>query len=274
MPHQRRWNSTQASSSSAAATTKAEIKPDPELTETPHFVVPPLRRPLGIDVPPKPSPRTYEKKSDKLFDTERTRAERKVLCVGLSDKGRMPVHRLMAGWRRPVEATSTIIIGRARPEGSSGSRRRCSFAKMCVVQGSRLRSRAVCSAFWRGLELIVQKALYFPNIAGTSLVGDRACTTDLLRGKTSLVTISSTRLSEVRQRFSYWECRANVQEHIESFVRATLDDQKAVEDSQLNSVQVRPGDLLVRPVHEALTHRSITRRTSSKLPCCPSSRQA
>jgi len=97
MPRQRRWNSTQASSSSAAATTKAEIKPDPELTETPQFVVPPLRRPLGIDVPPKPSPRTYEKKSDKLFDTERTRAERKVLCVGLSDKGRMPVHRLMAG---------------------------------------------------------------------------------------------------------------------------------------------------------------------------------
>lgn len=124
------------------------------------------------------------------------------------------------------------------------------------------------------LELTVQKALYFPNIAGTSLVGDRACTTDLLRGKTSLVTISSTRLSEVRQRFSYWECRANVQEHIESFVRATLDDQKAVEDSQLNYVQVRPGDLLVRPVQEALMHRSITRRTSSKLPCCPSSRQA
>ena len=146
---------------------------------------------------------------------------------------------------------------------------------MYVVQDSRLRSRAVCSAFWRGMELIVQKALYFPNIAGTSLVGDRACTTDLLRGKTSLVTISSTRLSEVRgQRLPCLESNTNVQEHIESFVRATLDDQKAVEDSQLNSVQVRPGDLLVRPVHEALMHRSITRRTSSKLPCCPSSRQA
>jgi hypothetical protein len=46
---------------------------------------------LGVDKPPKSSPKTYEKKSDKLYDAERTKAERQVLyvcrvqgCIGLN----------------------------------------------------------------------------------------------------------------------------------------------------------------------------------------------
>ena len=42
-----------------------------------------------------------------------------------------------------------------------------------------------------------QKALYFPNVAGSNLNGEKTNTTELLTGKTTLLTILNTRLSEV-----------------------------------------------------------------------------
>jgi len=193
----RRLNSTEASSS--RATTKVEVKPDPELTSTPNIVIPPLSRPLGIDVPPKSGPKTYEKKSEKLFDTERTKAERKVLYVQRSWTTHGIHLKLNLGWKKRVGATSTTTIGRVGREGSSGSRRRCSSGKMCVIFQEFSRAQPVprASASQGDCQLTLQKALYFPNIAGKSLAGNKACTTDLLQDRVSLVSISSTRLSEV-----------------------------------------------------------------------------
>jgi hypothetical protein len=54
-----------------------------------------------------------------------------------------------------------------------------------------------------------QRALYFPNISGKSLLSTPAHTTTLLSNHTSLVTILSTRISE---------------EHVASFTRPVLED--------------------------------------------------
>lgn len=43
-----------------------------------------------------------------------------------------------------------------------------------------------------------QRALYFPDITGKALTGQTVHTTDLFKGKVSLVTILNTRISEVR----------------------------------------------------------------------------
>ncbi|WVQ99891.1 hypothetical protein IAU59_007034 [Kwoniella sp. CBS 9459] len=53
------------------------------------------------------------------------------------------------------------------------------------------------------------KALYFPDIEGRSLLGSSTHTTDLMRGKTTLVSVITTRLSE---------------EHEQSFVQPVLED--------------------------------------------------
>ncbi|WVQ68199.1 uncharacterized protein L199_006406 [Kwoniella botswanensis] len=53
------------------------------------------------------------------------------------------------------------------------------------------------------------KALYFPDISGKSLLGQEAHTTDLLRGKITLVSVIATRLSE---------------EHEQSFTQPVLED--------------------------------------------------
>ncbi|WVF72652.1 hypothetical protein IAT40_007470 [Kwoniella sp. CBS 6097] len=54
-----------------------------------------------------------------------------------------------------------------------------------------------------------ERALHFPNIEGRSLLGKDTHTTDLLRGKTTIVSIITTRLSE---------------EHEQSFVQPVLED--------------------------------------------------
>nr|XP_018261342.1 uncharacterized protein I303_05780 [Kwoniella dejecticola CBS 10117]OBR83500.1 hypothetical protein I303_05780 [Kwoniella dejecticola CBS 10117] len=53
------------------------------------------------------------------------------------------------------------------------------------------------------------KALYFPDISGKSLLGNEVHTTDLLRGKVTLVSVIATRLSE---------------EHEQSFTQPVLED--------------------------------------------------
>ncbi|WRT68261.1 uncharacterized protein IL334_005237 [Kwoniella shivajii] len=53
------------------------------------------------------------------------------------------------------------------------------------------------------------KALYFPDITGKSLLGNETHTTDLMRGKVSLVSVITTRLSE---------------EHEQSFTKPVLED--------------------------------------------------
>ncbi|WVW85772.1 hypothetical protein I302_107810 [Kwoniella bestiolae CBS 10118] len=53
------------------------------------------------------------------------------------------------------------------------------------------------------------KALYFPDISGKSLLGKEAHTTDLLKGKVTLVSVIATRLSE---------------EHEQSFTQPVLSD--------------------------------------------------
>ncbi len=51
--------------------------------------------------------------------------------------------------------------------------------------------------------LIFQKALYFPDIAGTPLTGgDKVHTTDLLMGKVTILSILSSKISEVREMLS------------------------------------------------------------------------
>jgi len=47
--------------------------------ETGPHVVPPLARPLGSDVKPRPGPKTYVWTTDKFYDGDRQRAERKML---------------------------------------------------------------------------------------------------------------------------------------------------------------------------------------------------
>ncbi|OCF76053.1 hypothetical protein I204_03350 [Kwoniella mangroviensis CBS 8886] len=53
------------------------------------------------------------------------------------------------------------------------------------------------------------KALYFPDISGKSLLGEEVHTTDLLRGQITLVSVIATRLSE---------------EHEQSFTQPVLED--------------------------------------------------
>ncbi|KAK8854906.1 hypothetical protein IAR55_003645 [Kwoniella newhampshirensis] len=53
------------------------------------------------------------------------------------------------------------------------------------------------------------KALFFPDISGRSLLGTNVHSTDLLPGKTSLVSLISTRISE---------------EHVQSFIQPVLED--------------------------------------------------
>ncbi|WWD18945.1 hypothetical protein CI109_103401 [Kwoniella shandongensis] len=53
------------------------------------------------------------------------------------------------------------------------------------------------------------KALYFPDISGRSLLGQNVHSTDLLQGKTSLVSLISTRISE---------------EHVQSFIQPVVED--------------------------------------------------
>jgi ATPase complex subunit ATP10 len=65
-------------------------------------------------------------------------------------------------------------------------------------------------------------ARYFPNIAGTTLLGEKTNTTDLFKGKTTLVAITSTRLSE---------------EHTQSFVAPVLEDQRG--NDSFSFVEVR-----------------------------------
>ena len=72
-PHARfasaRWQSTSSVSSTS------EAGPSKSSTSS----IPILPRPLGITKPPVSSPKTYVKGSDKFYDGERSRQERKVL---------------------------------------------------------------------------------------------------------------------------------------------------------------------------------------------------
>ena len=87
-------------------------------------------------------------------------------------------------------STTTTFQGR-KAEESCGLRQRCSSEKTCVA----LPVQTDCTT--ETTPNSHQMALYFPNIAGTALTGEKVNTTELLEGKTSLVAILNTRLSEV-----------------------------------------------------------------------------
>jgi ATPase complex subunit ATP10 len=83
-----------------------------------------------------------------------------------------------------------------------------------------------------GVALIRQRALYFPDISGKSLKGEVTHTTDLLKGKVSLLSIVSARISEVcilsAGPFCHFgrmlEPIADQQEHVHSFTAPLLPD--------------------------------------------------
>lgn len=63
-----------------AKSTSTQVTNDND-AESSSWVVPQLPRPLGIDIPPVSSSKTYVKESESLYDRDRSKAERKVLCV-------------------------------------------------------------------------------------------------------------------------------------------------------------------------------------------------
>ena len=73
-------------------------------------------------------------------------------------------------------------------------------------------------------------ALYFPNIGGRDLHGEKTNTTKLFTGRTTVLSITNTRLSEVRLSPSGTTFKREAdtvkQEHTQSFVRPVLEDQK------------------------------------------------
>ncbi|KAL0249759.1 hypothetical protein I308_103060 [Cryptococcus tetragattii IND107] len=72
------------------------------------------------------------------------------------------------------------------------------------------------------------KANYFPDITGKSLIGQNVHTTDVFKGKATLVTIISTRLSE---------------EHVQSFVQPVLEDLEGHPDFQFLTINHQPNAL-------------------------------
>ncbi|KAI9637255.1 ATPase assembly factor ATP10 [Dioszegia hungarica] len=72
-------------------------------------------------------------------------------------------------------------------------------------------SSASGGKLWIGPPVLIRedRALYFPDISGKSLLGTQTHTTDLLKGKITLLSITSTRISE---------------EHIVSFTAPLLPD--------------------------------------------------
>ncbi|KIR78268.1 hypothetical protein I305_04367 [Cryptococcus gattii E566] len=72
------------------------------------------------------------------------------------------------------------------------------------------------------------KANYFPDITGKSLMGQNVHTTDVFKGKATLVTIISTRLSE---------------EHVQSFVQPVLEDLEGHPDFQFLTINHQPNAL-------------------------------
>ncbi|OXC69050.1 hypothetical protein AYX13_02339 [Cryptococcus neoformans] len=72
------------------------------------------------------------------------------------------------------------------------------------------------------------KANYFPDISGKSLLGKNVHTTDVFKGKATLVTIISTRLSE---------------EHVQSFVQPVLEDLEGHPDFQYLTINHQPNAL-------------------------------
>lgn len=69
--------------------------------------------------------------------------------------------------------------------------------------------------------LDTQRALYFPDVTGTILSGGKAHSTDMFKGKVSVVAILNARISA---------------EHVESFVADVLQDWEG--DSLFQYVQV------------------------------------
>jgi ATPase complex subunit ATP10 len=86
-----------------------------------------------------------------------------------------------------------------------------------------------------------QRALYFPNIQGTSLASRKTVhTTDLFKGRVSVVTVLTARVSEVRRCMLVWDLQGLIrrsQEHANSFVADVLEDWE--EDPMFRYVQVR-----------------------------------
>ncbi|BEI93796.1 uncharacterized protein CcaverHIS019_0602550 [Cutaneotrichosporon cavernicola] len=131
------------------------------------YVVPPLSKPPGIPFPPTTDPVTWARRREQLMDTERRRAERKLLIK----------------------------------EASQG-----------YFHDYNLARKANGGKLWVGPPVLIREdkmANYFPDISGKALTGETVHTTDLLRGKVSLVSILNTRISE---------------EHVQSFVAPVLED--------------------------------------------------
>ncbi|CAD6567825.1 MAG: Mitochondrial ATPase complex subunit atp10 [Tremellales sp. Tagirdzhanova-0007] len=80
---------------------------------------------------------------------------------------------------------------------------------------------------WTAPSMLIREdmALYFPNIGGRDLHGEKTNTTKLFTGRTTVLSITNTRLSE---------------EHTQSFVRPVLEDQKG-----------KPGFSFVQINHQA-----------------------
>ncbi|GHJ85782.1 hypothetical protein NliqN6_2184 [Naganishia liquefaciens] len=143
--------------------------------------LPILPRPLGVIDPPTTASKTWQEKKEELLDRERHLAKRKALVKEATQGYFHDFHEI-------------------RREGGHGGKS------------------------WIAPPVLIRqdKALYFPNIQGTSLETRKTIhTTDLFRGRVSIVTVLTARVSE---------------EHANSFVADVLEDWE--EDPMFRYVQI------------------------------------
>ncbi|KAJ9125214.1 hypothetical protein QFC22_000168 [Naganishia vaughanmartiniae] len=136
---------------------------------TPAPPLPILPRPLGVQDPPSTASKTWQEKKDELLDRDRHLAKRKALVKEATQGYFHDFHEI-------------------RREGGHGGKS------------------------WTAPPVLIRqdKALYFPNIQGTSLASRKTThTTDLFKGRISIVTVLTARVSE---------------EHANSFVADVLED--------------------------------------------------
>ncbi|KAJ9115695.1 hypothetical protein QFC20_001022 [Naganishia adeliensis] len=153
-------------------------------TPAPALALPPLPilpRPLGVQDPPSTASKTWQEKKDELLDRDRHMAKRKALVKEATQGYFHDFHEI-------------------RREGGHGGKS------------------------WIAPPVLIRqdKALYFPNIQGTSMASRKTThTTDLFRGRVSVVAVLTARVSE---------------EHANSFVADVLEDWE--QDPMFRYVQV------------------------------------
>ncbi|KAG8960842.1 Mitochondrial ATPase complex subunit atp10 [Tulasnella sp. 419] len=162
-----------------------------EETEEDLEPLPILPRPLGIPNIPSSLPKTWQEKRADLLDREKHLEKRRFL-IKEAGKGYYEdlIKAVKGGYGGKMWLAPKAMI---RADVSPNP-------NLAIIQiGHRLKT----------INMDLQKALYFPDIAGTSLTGEKQHTTSLCAGKISLVAIQSTQVAD---------------EHVKSFVKGLVND--------------------------------------------------